>query len=434
MLDNIPVLQYNVDPDGLIIDCNKLALKTLGYKNKNELIGKPLSSTVYAPSSLERSEKLFLKWKKTGIIEDEELKIKTKKGNLIDVLLNVNTLYDKNGKVQCSISTQIDITKRKKAEEEIRSLSRFPSENPNPVFRVSKDLKIIYANEPAKKILKKLGLKNSNIPKALSDSISSSILRKKSNLMVFELKIGSVLFEFNVIPVKGSDYFNIYGNNITGKRKTEKDNRKIYRKKILIDERKYIARELHDTVTQTIFSANLIAEVLPRLWKKDPKGTIRRLEEIRHLNNAALTEMRSILYDLRPSAFKGEDLEILLEELLKSLSVRSKIQFNLKINREYEYSHKVELAFYRIAQEALNNVIKHSSASKAKLILKSGTKRLQMEIIDDGIGFEKENITQENLGLIIMRERAKAISASISIDSNPKTGTRIFLEYIRDKK
>ena len=77
ILDNIPVLQYNVSPDGIILDCNRLVLETLEYKNKKDLIGKPLLFTVYAPSSVEKAKKLFSMWKKTGIIKDEELQIKT---------------------------------------------------------------------------------------------------------------------------------------------------------------------------------------------------------------------------------------------------------------------------------------------------------------------------------------------------------------------
>ncbi|RJP62266.1 MAG: histidine kinase, partial [Candidatus Auribacter fodinae] len=82
---------------------------------------------------------------------------------------------------------------------------------------------------------------------------------------------------------------------------------KIEKEKIMLNERNYIARELHDTVTQTLFSSNLIAEVLPKLWKKDPESAIKRLNEIRMLNNLALTEIRALLFDLRPSSFKNED-------------------------------------------------------------------------------------------------------------------------------
>src|SRR5665647_562053 len=92
ILDNIPMLQYNISPDGVILDCNRLVLKTLGYKNKEELVGKPFISAVCGPYSIEKAQKLFLKCKETGTLKNEELQIKTLKDRLIDVLLNVNTL------------------------------------------------------------------------------------------------------------------------------------------------------------------------------------------------------------------------------------------------------------------------------------------------------------------------------------------------------
>jgi len=210
IIDNIPILQYNISPDGIILDCNKLVLKTLGYKNKKDLIGKPLLSTVYALSSIEKAKKLFLIWKKTGTIKNEELQIKTLKGRLIDVLLNVNTLYDKNGKAKCYISTQIDITQYKKTEKEINDLSRLPTENPNPIFRVSNKLRIIYANAPGKIILHKIGLKGKKIPKKIFDHIRVSIKKKNDNLMTLELKIGTLIYEFSIIKVKDTDYYNLY--------------------------------------------------------------------------------------------------------------------------------------------------------------------------------------------------------------------------------
>lgn len=212
-------------------------------------------------------------------------------------------------------------------------------------------------------------------------------------------------------------------------KKTEKSEREIEKEKILLTDRSYIARELHDTVTQTLFSANLIAEVLPRLWRKDPKGVIKRLNEIRMLNSVALTEMRSLLFDLRPSSFKNEELGDLLKELVKFMSIKSKIPISVKIVKKYGYSHRIELSFYRIAREALNNIAKHSCATKAKLVLKSLRDKITMDIDDDGVGFNPEDASHENLGLIIMKERAKIIDASFELESNPGKGTKISVIY-----
>jgi PAS domain S-box-containing protein len=433
ILDNIPVLVYNINQDGIILDCNKLALKTLCYKNKKELVGESLIATVFAPSSAEKAQKLFLKLKKTGTLKNEKLQIKTLKGKLIDVFLNVNTLYDENSKAKFCIATQIDIGEYKKSGIGINDLSKFPDDNPNPLFRVSNKLRIIYANEPAKIILLKLGLKGIKIPKKFLEQIAPIIKKKNDNLITLELKIGTLVYEFSIIKVKNLDCYNVYGNDITDKKKMEKSEQDVYKKAILLNDRNYIARELHDTVTQTLFSANLIAEVLPKLWKKDPKGVMKRLEEIRMLNNVALTEMRALLFDLRPSSFKTEELRDLLKELVKSISIKSKIPISVEIVKKHRYSHRVELSFYRIAQEALNNIAKHSCATKASLVLKSLPDKITLDIDDDGIGFNPEDTFPENLGLVIMKERAQMIEACLHLESNP-SGTKISVVYNNNKK
>jgi signal transduction histidine kinase len=314
-----------------------------------------------------------------------------------------------------------------KQQKEIIDLSKFPQGNPNPVFRVSSDIAIMYANAPAKIILQKLGIKGKKIPKKLIDSLVSSIKKKNDNLMALELEISSSFYEFSI--VKDKDYFNIYGVDITDRKKYEKSREKIDKRSILLDERNYIARELHDTVTQTLFSANLIAEVLPKLWKKDPESVISRLDEIRMLNNVALTEMRALLFDLRPYSFKNEDLGQHLKELVESIRIKTKIPISLEIVKRYRYPHKVELSFYRIAQEALNNIAKHSSASKAKLVLKSLSSKITLNISDNGVGFDNRDNSSESLGLIIMQERAKMIGASFEIESRPGKGTRVLVTY-----
>lgn len=315
------------------------------------------------------------------------------------------------------------------AKKEIMDLSEFPSENPNPILRVSTNHEILYANIPAKALLKKLGLKGRKIPKKLIDSIKTSINKNNDMIITLEHKIDTSIYKFSIVKIEGTNYYNVYGSDITGRKKSEKSKRKIEREKILLNERNYIARELHDTVTQTLFSSNLIAEVLPRLWRKNPGSVIKRLDEIRMLNNLALTEIRALIFDLRPSSFKNEDLGEHLRELVKSMGIKTKIPISVKIERKYRYPQRIEVNFYRIAQEALNNIVKHSSASKAKLALKSLASKITLNIEDDGVGFNTENNYSESLGLIIMKERVKMIGASFEIKSSPGKGTRISVTY-----
>jgi signal transduction histidine kinase len=325
-----------------------------------------------------------------------------------------------------------DITERKKIENEIESLSRFPSENPNPVMRINNNNSIIYTNEPAKIILQQLsGKEKSKFLKLLNEQGLEE--NKNNKLKIIEFKVGKLIYEFTFTPVKGLDYFNIYGRNITSRKEAERFRNKTEKEKTLNEERNKMARELHDTVTQTLFSANLIAEVIPKLWRKEPKAAIESLEEVKHLNNVALMEMRAILYELRPSAIKDEDLGNLLLVLAKSFEARSKIKIDLIINGDYKYPPKIELGYFRIAQEALNNIIKHSHAAKASIVLETFQEKLYMDISDNGRGFDDKKITSTNLGLSIMKERAKLMGASISINNLQGKGTSITVIYIKNK-
>jgi signal transduction histidine kinase len=318
----------------------------------------------------------------------------------------------------------------KQSEIALESLSRFPSENPNPVMRFNSDNSIIYANEPAEILLQQLSNENKGkLLKLMHDPVSGLVKNKNNKLKIIEFKVDKLIYEFIYVPIKGFDYFNIYGRNITARKEAERSRDKIIKEKALIEERNKMAREFHDTVTQTLFSANLIAEVIPKLWRKEPETAIESLEEVKHLNNVALMEMRAILYELRPSALKDEDLGDLLLILSKSFEARSKIKIKLTVSGDYKFPHKIELGYFRIAQEALNNIVKHSHATRADMVLEILPEKLYMDITDNGRGIDDKKITSTSLGLTIMKERAKLMGASISIGNLNGKGTRITVIY-----
>jgi len=118
--ENLPVLAYKVDLDGKIINCNKLAVETLGYGSKDKLIGRDLITSIYAPKSRKKAKKLFLEWKKTGRIRNQEMQVLSKHGDPIIVLLNTVAMYSKEGKPLYALSTHLDITERKQMEEALK--------------------------------------------------------------------------------------------------------------------------------------------------------------------------------------------------------------------------------------------------------------------------------------------------------------------------
>ena len=196
-------------------------------------------------------------------------------------------------------------------------------------------------------------------------------------------------------------------------------------------ERSRLARDLHDAVTQTLFSSSLIAEVLPRIWERNPDEGRRRLDELRELTRGALAEMRTLLLELRPSALEEAEVGDLLRQLAESITGRARVPVALEVEGECELEAKVKVALYRIAQEALNNVAKHARATQATVRFRCQAGQAELCIRDDGLGFDPQSVAPSSLGLGIMRGRAEAIGATLTIDSQPGEGTQVEVVWRR---
>ena len=199
-------------------------------------------------------------------------------------------------------------------------------------------------------------------------------------------------------------------------------------------ERNRLARELHDAVTQTLFSANLIADVIPRIWKRNPEEGLQNLEELRQLTRGALAEMRTMLLEMRPEALERADIKTLLTQLADAFIGRVRVPVSLVIQGDCELTHEVKIVFYRVAQEALNNIAKHSGARQVDVRLECQPGQMNLFIKDDGLGFDPDSITSEHLGIAIMRERANSIGASLKIESQPGQGTTAELDWRSARK
>ncbi len=197
-------------------------------------------------------------------------------------------------------------------------------------------------------------------------------------------------------------------------------------------ERSRLARDLHDAVTQTLFSSSLIADVLPRIWETNPEEGRRRLEELRELTRGALAEMRTLLLELRPAALVDAELCDLLHQLANSITGRARVPVSVEVEGDCDVPVDVKVALYRIAQEALNNVAKHADATQVMVTLQFRTDCVNLRIRDDGYGFDLDSVPPDSLGLGIMRERAQAIGAGLNIESELGKGTAIEAEWRRE--
>lgn len=210
------------------------------------------------------------------------------------------------------------------------------------------------------------------------------------------------------------------------------ENARLYRQveqAAVTQERNRLARDLHDAVTQTLFSTSLIAEVLPKLWERNPEIGREKLDELRVLTRGALSEMRTLLLELRPDTLAEVELGDLYRHLTRAFTGRTRLPVALTQEGKSGPPPQVKEAFYRVGQEALNNIAKHAEASKVEVHLDLQEGRSEVSIRDNGCGFELSELSPENLGLKIMRERAEAVGASLQVESAPGAGTEIRVRW-----
>jgi signal transduction histidine kinase len=201
--------------------------------------------------------------------------------------------------------------------------------------------------------------------------------------------------------------------------------------KAITAERSRLARELHDSVTQSLHSATLMAEAGQRLaGAGDIERARRYLIRLGEISQQALKEMRLLVYELRPLALRGVGLVGALQQRLDAVERRSGIEVQLSIEDDLELPRNIEEELFRIAMEALNNALKHANPTKVTVTLRKEEKPditcIELTILDDGIGFDPDGQESEGgLGLVSMQERIQKLGGELTILSEPGKGTEV---------
>jgi signal transduction histidine kinase len=192
-----------------------------------------------------------------------------------------------------------------------------------------------------------------------------------------------------------------------------------------LEERHRLARELHDSVSQALYGIALGARTAKAQLTRDPQKVAEPLDYVLQLAEAGLTEMRALIFELRPEALETEGLAVALRKQADAVRVRHKLNLETVIGDEPEVGLEVKQALLRIVQEALHNTVKHAKATRATLRLETSASQLLLEIADDGLGFDSNARFDGHLGQRSMRERAESIGARFELQTAPGAGTRI---------
>jgi signal transduction histidine kinase len=198
------------------------------------------------------------------------------------------------------------------------------------------------------------------------------------------------------------------------------------RENAAIEERNRLARNLHDSVSQLLYSLTLMAGTTKKMLEHDPdmdavKNSVERFGDTSY---QALKEMRLLLYELRPAVLDSEGLISALQHRIETVEARLGVKVDLDAKELPDLPSNIEDALYHIALEALNNIVKHSESTIASIQFNVESGNVVMEVSDDGVGFDTSQ-ARKGLGLRNMRERGQMLGGEVVIDSEPGGGTRV---------
>jgi signal transduction histidine kinase len=201
----------------------------------------------------------------------------------------------------------------------------------------------------------------------------------------------------------------------------------------ILAERNRLALELHDAVSQKLFSVVLTAEAAATQFDRDPDAARAQLDRLRHLSREALDELRSLILGLRPPELERDGLAVTLRKQTEMLERIHGVPIALSTTGDPELGEAIELDILRIASEALHNAVRHAGAAhvSVRLVTQDGT--VTLDVCDDGAGFEPERseLRARHLGLTSMEERARELGGRLEIRSRPGAGTTVHLELPR---
>lgn len=186
---------------------------------------------------------------------------------------------------------------------------------------------------------------------------------------------------------------------------------------------------LHDTLLPTLFSASLIANALDGLLRQNLAEAAFEIDKLRRLIEGASAQTRTVLLNLRPDRLSEEPLDFLIDSLCQSASAEAGFVVQSAMDGDCSLPAEPKITLYRIAQEALHNVIKHAGATEIKVTLSCQAGGARIEVVDNGCGFNPQAVSTSHMGLRIMRERASAANAAFELTSSLGRGTRVSVTW-----
>jgi PAS domain S-box-containing protein len=426
---------YSVTLDGVLLEHNQAFNRIMGFDSSVDLKGTHLPDFWQNPA--ERNSYLQ-EFAAKGFISNYQVNAKKKTGEKITVLAHAHLVKDKDNRPLRIEGIFLDITERKKAEEVIKNLAKFPEENSNPVYRTSKDGVLLYANPASRRLILGNQIKiGDKIPEKWIGMIKNVYDSGKQQQA--EMELSGRVFLFDMVPIIEGGYVNSYATDITERKKTEQTIQH-YQKRLKSlasrlslskeHEKQKIASGLHDNICQRL-----------ALSKFNLQLSIKSISDAETLNSLTniCVEIDNIIKDIHLLTFELSNPVLnelgltaavekyLAEEIQEKHGIRFELNSNLK---NKELTATIRGCLYRNTHELLWNIVKHARAHQVKVLIHKSADHINVCVEDDGIGFDTGRIAMlptrnEGFGLFSIREQLEYLGGNIRIESNVGGGTKV---------
>ncbi len=252
-------------------------------------------------------------------------------------------------------------------------------------------------------------------------------------IVIHEKSIGVLVLEFEANKRISEDKLRLL-TAFANQAGVALENMKLYaraQEKAALEERQHLARELHDSVSQALYSIVLGSHAAKKQLQRDPDKAVSAIDYVQNLAEAGLAEMRALIFELRPEVLEQEGLIVALSKQVQALEVRHGIKAEFEAGLEPNLSFATKQALLRIVQEALHNIVKHAKADRVNVKLTKSNGFIKLLISDNGIGFNIKQDFPGHWGLKSMQERSHSLGGSFKIRSD-SAGTTIEIEVPGD--
>jgi PAS domain S-box-containing protein len=444
LIETMPAGVMVADTGGAIILTNRSA---------NSIVGGAVTGTAYGPrggytlrridgSHLPSEELPLPRAIQYGeITKNIEILVCRKDGVEVAILAAGSPVYDESGNIISGVMVFQDITAHKRLQQELQDSEEtaraLMNASPESALLVDTLGRVLAANEVA--ALRLQTTVSRLIGTAATDLFPPQLAASRSACLEEVVRTGQpVHFEDERLGMMMDNYIQpicdtsgrvirlaIFGYDVTERKQIEDQRARL----AALEERQHLARELHDTLSQNLYGVALGTHTALAMLDTDKTKVVEALDYILALANSGLTELRALIFDLRPESLALEGLVAALTKQSAVVHARNGIETRADLCSEPNAPLEIKEALYRIAQEALHNVVKHAQASRLDLRLYRSSNDIVLEIRDDGVGFDPTTAFPGHLGLRSMDERAAKLGGALAIHSSPGSGTRIHAHF-----